>query len=777
MEESMSRGLILIKAALFALLIINVVLSPCAAFAAPDQITELLISGNRRIETSAILNAVKSKVGEKLVEEKVDEDIKAVFALGYFSDIKAYKNLTEKGINLTLTVTEKPVIRDISFNGNSAINTEKLKESFEIKTNSIYSSKEILKNIKKLKKMYSDEGYPNAEIEPQKESINQYDLKLTLKITEGDKILIRKISFEGNSAFNESTLKGLMETKQDWFLSWLTGAGVYKEDVLKNDMLLLTEHYMNNGYINFKIAEPKVTLATDKKALLVSVSMTEGERYSLGLVDFKGDLLESKEDLAKKVKMKSGEVFNRSQLRQEITSFTDMYADKGYAFANVTPLTTLNNQKKTIDIVFDFERGEKVYIDKINITGNGKTRDKVIRREMRLDEGELYSATGIKKSKQNVMNLGFFEEATVATSKGKGDNKLNLDVNVKEKPTGTFSVGGGYSSLDGLVAQGSVQQTNLFGYGLKTNISASVGKKSSTYSIGILDPYFLDTKMSLGGDLYRTDRQYTDYTRESLGGDIKSGYQFSDSVSSFLMYKLEKTNITKESFALQQIRIKYPDLITATSSTTSSITASVSRNATDFRIDPSTGMTNSLSVEYAGLGGTNKFLRTIAKTAQFFPIGYGWVFMAQGTFGNIVGAGAKPPIDEKFYLGGINTIRGYGGRTVSPYRMTDMYDSINGDPTGAQRAYIGGDTEVIFNAEITIPLIKEAGLKGVLFYDAGNADDGVRNTLSVLRTSYGFGIRWFSPMGPLRLEYGIPLNKREGIDSKGRLEFSIGTFF
>lgn len=754
-----------------------VLLSVLPAAAAQDQIAEMIISGNRRIETAAIMNAVKSKAGEKLIEEKIDADVKAIFGLGYFTDIKAQKSVRDKGIVITFIVTEKPVIRDIIFSGNSEISTDKLKENFELKPNSIYTSKEVVKNIKKLKKLYSDEGYPLAEIEPVKEGINQYDVKLTLKIKEGAKILIREIVFEGNSAFTPSTLKGIMETKQDWWLSWLTGAGVYKEDVLKNDVLLLTEHYMNNGYINFKISEPKVEMTADKKAMTVAISLSEGDKYSVGLLDFKGDLLETKEELAKKLKMKSGEVFNRAQLRQEIASFTDLYADKGYAFANVNPLTALNNQKKIIDIMFDFEKGEKVYIDRINITGNGKTRDKVIRREMRISEGELYSATGLKKSKQNIMNLGYFEEATVATSKGKGDNKLNLDVTVKEKPTGTFSIGGGYSSLDGFVAQGSIQQSNLFGMGLKANLSASLGGKSSTYSLGVTDPYFLDTKMSLGGDVYRTEREYVDYTKLAYGGDIKAGYQISDTLNTFLMYKLEQTTLLKESFALQRTRDLFPDLVTTANTTTSSLTASISRNATDYKIDPSSGMTNSLSVEYAGLGGTTKFVRSIAKTAQFFPVGFGTVFMMQGTLGYIQEIGVKIPLDEKFYLGGINTLRGYGSRTVSPFKATDQTDPVTGVITGSQRVYLGGDTEAVFNAEYTLPLIKEAGLKGVLFFDAGNAVDGINNAFSTLRTSYGFGIRWFSPIGPLRLEYGMPLNPRKGIDGSSRLEFSIGNFF
>lgn len=749
-----------------------------ATAAEQDQIADVVINGNRRIESPAIINAIKAKAGDRFFEDKVDDDVKAIFALGYFSDVQATRQETPQGLRLTYTVTEKPVLRSIIFEGNKNLNSDKLREAMDLKVNMIFSARELLKSIKKIKKLYTDEGYSQAEIEPLREQPSPHEVRLTLKINEGSKILIREIRFEGNSAFPAGKLKGLLETKEDWWLAWLTGAGVYKEDLLRNDMQLLTEHYMNNGYINFKAAEPKVELTPDKKALLVLISVTEGEKFSVGQIDFKGDLLESREELGKKVKMKSGDLFSRGALRQEIFSLTDLYADKGYAFANVSPLTAVNSTTRLIDVVFDFEKGEKVYIDRINISGNSKTRDKVVRREMRVVEGELYSATGIKKSKQNLMNLGYFEEATIATAKGRGgDNKLNLDVNVKEKATGTFSVGGGYSSLDGFVAQGSIQQSNLFGYGLKSNLSASIGGKSSTYSVGITDPYFLDTKWSLGGDLYRTEREYVDYTKRATGGDIKAGYQLSDTISTFLLYKYEKVSIFKESFALQEIRRFNPDLVSAQNGTTSAVTASISRNTTDYRLDPTTGMTNSLSLEYAGLGGTSRYLRYIAQTAQFLPVGFGSVFMVHGTFGHIQELGKKIPIDEKFYLGGINTVRGYRGRTLSPYVTTPQHDPVTGVKTGEERAYTGGDTEVILNLEYTLPLLKEAGVKGVIFFDAGNSADGYGTAFSRLRTSYGFGIRWFSPVGPLRLEYGIPLNRRPGIDDSGKLEFSIGSFF
>lgn len=761
----------------FTAAFILLMLATAPVLAAAEKITEVVVEGNRRIENTAVFNVIKVKAGDSLNEDKIDEDIKAVFALGYFTDVKVSRKIRASDVVLTFTVTEKPVVREVLFEGNKAVSLDKLKEAVEVKNNTIYSTKDIAKSIKKMKKLYTDEGYSQAEIEPVREQISPHEVKLTFKVTEGSKILIREIRFDGNRAFKSDKLKGMMETTQDWWLAWLTGAGVYKDDILKNDIALLTEFYMNNGYINVKIAEPRVSMTPDGKALIVTIPMSEGEQYRVGQISFRGDLLESKDDLVKLIKSKSGEIFSRGTLRQDIFTLTDRYADKGYAFANVNPLTQFNAEQKLLDIVFDFEKGEKVYIDRINIAGNAKTRDKVIRREIRISEGELYSATALKKSKQNIMNLGFFEEANLATVKGRADNMLNMNVSVKEKPTGTFSIGGGYSSLDGFVGQGSVQQSNFLGMGLKANASASLGGKSSTYNLGLTDPYFLDTNWSLGGDVYRTEREYIDYTRKATGLDIKSGYQISDTLSTFLLYKYEEKQITAESVALQETRRRFPSLVSSPDSTTSAVSVSLTSNTTDYRLDPSRGMVSSLSLEFAGLGGTNHYLKSIAQSSVFYPVGWGTVFMLRGTLGNIQDMGETLPLDEKFYLGGISTLRGYEGRTVSPFVLTPGGDTREGDSVNSDRAYVGGDTEVILNAEYTIPLLKDAGLKGVLFLDAGNAHNGLSNTLEKIQTSYGLGIRWLSPIGPLRLEYGIPINPRDGIDSSGRLEFSIGSFF
>jgi outer membrane protein insertion porin family len=747
-----------------------------SVFAADDRIAEVIIKGNQRIDTSAIMLVVKCKSGEILSPEKVNQDVKDIYKLGYFEDVKAETKKSDKGIILVYDVVERPIIRDIKIVGNKDISQEKVRGAIDVKTNGIFSAKELDASVKKVKKLYTDEGYYLADVNAKTENFGKNGVRIVFNINEGKKILIKTIRFEGNKVFSAWKLRRTMQTKQKWFLSWITGAGAYKEDVLKNDVNLIADLYYNKGYINVKVGDPQVKLLPDKSGLVVTIDITEGDQYKNGEIDFKGDLIESKETLAKKIKMVKGEVFSRAVLRENVFALTDVYTDKGYAFANVTPLSKINPDTKTIDITFEFDKGEKVYIDRINISGNAKTRDKVIRREFKLSEGDLYSSSALKRTKQNLNNLGFFEEVNISTAKGSAPNKLDLNTEVKEKSTGKFSIGGGYSSVDGIIGQASVQQDNFLGLGLKAILSGSLGSKSQTYTLGLTDPYFLDSKWTLGSDIYRSDRDYVNFTRRVTGGDIKAGYPINDDLSTFWIYKYETKKIFNQTTAL----LAHPELLTETSGTIGSVYGSFTLNKTDYRLDPTSGFTGTLSAEYAGLGGDQRFARFIGESAYYIPFKWNTVFSLRGTLGYIMRNGRDIPIDEKFYLGGINTIRGYSSRTVSPYSLvfTDTQNEAGIVTSTPNYIYLGGVQEAVFNAEYVFPIVKEVGVRGVVFFDTGNAYGPGQKLFSTLRSSYGLGIRWYSPMGPLRLEYGIPVNPRPGIDSSsGKFEFSIGGFF
>ncbi|ACD94486.1 outer membrane protein assembly factor BamA [Trichlorobacter lovleyi] len=731
------------------------------AYADGEKILDVVVRGNRRVEGAAILGATTIKPGDILDSDRTDADVRSIYRLGQFQEVQVSSEPGNGGVVLVYAVIEKPVVRDIRFEGNKELKQDKLLEGLPVRRNAIFSQKDLDKAVAKLKKQYQDEGYFLVVVEPLIEQRSPTEYQVLFKVTEGKKIRISAINFEGNSAFSPRKLRGVMETKQEWFMSWLTGAGTYKEEVLKNDALLIADHYMNNGYINVKVGEPVMKLAEDQESLLVDISITEGDQYRVGEIAFKGDILYPEHEIRKQLKTESGEVFSRANLRADIGTLTDMTADKGYAFNNVNPQTKPDPGRKTMDLTFDVEKGDLVYIERISIAGNSKTRDKVARRELRLMEGDLYSATGFKRSKQNLMNTGYFEEANVATSKGSSGNKLNVNVDLKEKATGAFTIGGGYSSLDGLIFQGSVSQANFLGLGLKANASAAIGGKSNTYSIGLTDPYFLDTKWTLGVDIYRSERDYTDYSRRLTGGDIKAGYPITDFIGTFWMYKYEIKDIYDPDIYYLDANAKYPDSYPLGQTTTSSVYASLTNNTTDFRFDPSSGWVNTLSVEYAGLGGDNKYVREIFDNTYYHPLWWKFVISGKVVVGAVQKAGGPIPIDEKFYLGGIGTLRGYSARTVSP-KNNDVY--------------VGGEKELFGNIEIKFPLLPEYGIKGVGFFDYGNAWSGSFKPPKMLM-SYGGGIRWASPMGPLRLEYGIPINPRPEDSKSGRFEFAIGSLF
>ena len=764
--------------------VVGLVLAAQPCFADGEKITEVVVRGNRRIEASAVLNAGAIKVGDTVQVDRTDTAVKSIYKLGQFQDVQLMTETTSAGVRLVYTVLEKPIVRELLFEGTKEVKQDKLMEGMALRKNSVFSQKDLDRSVAKIRKYYQDEGYYLVEVKPVIDQKTPMDYTITFNITEGKKIRISDIRFEGTQAFSARKIRGIMETKEEWFMSWLTGAGTYKEEVLKNDALLIADFYLNNGYINVKVGEPVIKLSDDKSALLVDISITEGDQFRIGEIGFKGELLYTEKELRQKLKSIPGEIFSRANIRTDIGTLTDMIADKGYAFNNVNPVTKPDPAKKTLDITFDFDKGDLVTIERIYITGNSKTRDKVARREIRLMEGELYSATGFKRSKQNLMNTGYFEEANVSTVKGSSSNKLNVNVDLKEKPTGAFTIGGGYSSLDGMIFQGSVSQSNFLGMGLKASASAAIGGKSNTYSLGLTDPYFMDTKWTIGGDVYRSERDYTDYSRRLIGFDFKAGYPITDYVSVFSMYKYEVKDIySVYNLAILQNPTIYPSLQPGQKAT-SAVYTSLSHNNTDYRFDPSSGMVNSISLEVAGLGGDTKYLRSIVDNVIYEPLWWKLVGSARlvaGAVGNI--GGGSVDIDEKFYLGGLGTVRGYSSRSISPSQMaTYSYDYYDENSTLKQgvstvRVNTGGSYELFGNFEIKFPLIPESGLKGVVFFDYGNAWDAGMTPPNLL-TSYGFGIRWASPMGPLRLEYGIPINPRPGIDSSsGRFEFAIGSMF
>ena len=735
------------------------------------KVDEVMIAGTRRVDPVAIRTAAAITPGPAVSLDAIDRGTQAIFRMARFSDVRVALEEKDGQNILVFTVVERPLVRTVKFAGNKELSDEKLRALITVKSPDLYDTTALARNIEAILKAYKEAGYYAARIEPQIEITELNEANITLNCIEGEEILIDSIRFEGNSAFTAKELKKRMETRERWFLSWMTGRGAYQEEVLANDLSLLTDLYFDRGYIQVKVHQPQVTMIQENRYLDILIEIEEGDQYRIGTVGVSGDLLRSREELIALLGLPSNDLFSRKKLREGMMKINDLYADEGYAYVNVAPLSKVDPEARTVDLTIEIEKSFLVVARKIEITGNNKTIDKVIRREMQLNEGDNFSASKIKESRRRIQNLGFFEEVKIATEKADSPSSMDLLVEVKEKPTGTFSLGFGFSTIDGFIGQTSVTQDNLLGRGYKGNLSASLGSKSTTYQLGLLDPHFLDSDLTLGFDLYKTERQWSDFSKRANGGDIKLGVPFSYDVKSFFIYRYEEKEIFDVDPTASLIIREQEG-----ASTLSSIYASLSRDTTDFRMDPRSGSLSSASIEFAGLGGTEKFVKYEVDHRYFYPLPWKFVFSAHGRLGYVQEIGNEPiPIDERYYLGGLNSLRGFNPRQVGPRIRTVTTDG-SGNPLASGFEHIGGTKIGYGNLELTFPLVEESGFKGVVFYDVGNAWGEDQDYFSDIRHSAGFGLRWMSPLGPLRLEWGKNLDPREG-EPPSDLQFSIGTMF
>lgn len=723
-------------------------------------VADIEVSGNRRVKADSILNVISVHKGQIVTPPQIDEAIQAIYKLGRFSDVAAQVETRNGAQILIFQVTERPLVRNVQFEGNDEIGTERLRGVVTLKVPDIYDPYEVQKSIAAIKAEYVKDGYYAAEITSDSQVSDENETVVTFRIAEGKLVRIKDIRFEGNTVIPEGKLRDAMDTEEKWMFSWLTGRGNYDETLLDQDLERITDLYFNQGYIRVKVRKPVISLVDDLSHMLILIQIDEGDQYRVGKIDAVGDLIDRKGEILNLLPLRPGDVFSRDLLRRGVSKITDLYADQGYAYANVAPLSRVDDATKIVDLALEIEQGPQVSVERINISGNVKTRDKVIRREMKVVEGDLFNATALKRSKARINNLGYFEAVDVTTSEGSDQNQVNVDVNVKERATGTFSVGAGYSSVDGFVGQGSITQENFLGRGWKLNLAASLGGESTTYQIGLTDPYFLDKNLTLGFELYKTEREWNDFSRRATGGALKLGMPvFDDYSRTLFVYRYEQKEIFDVSdFADPSIKDEEGK------SSISSLTSSFVRDSTDYRLDPSRGGVLETSWEIAGLGGDEKFSKYILDYRHFWPAMFDTVLSAHGQIGYVHSFGGEEvPLDERFYLGGINTLRGFQPREVGPYNpVTDEYT--------------GGYKETYFNFEWLFPLAKDMGMKGVTFFDVGNAWGENEDFFSEWRYSVGAGIRWLSPLGPLRLEWGYNLDPEEWED-RSRLDFMIGRFF
>jgi len=719
-------------------------------------VNSIEVRGLKRIEEAAVKSKITHKTGEPLASEKTTNDIKNIYKMGYFDDVKVEIEPFEGGVKLIYLVKEKPTIIKIDFQGNKEMDDSKLKEKITITPNSIADTVLIQDNADKLHAFYEEEGYWLSKVVPVVKKITDDEVSLTYQIDEGPKVKIKDIVIEGNNALSKRQIKKVMKTSGWWWFSFITSSGYYKKETMVSDIEKIRDLYFNNGYIKVAVADPRIQLTEDKKGMIITIMISEGDQFRISSVEVAGNKAFPESELRKKIQSSPKNVFSREILKKDVAAMTELYSEKGYALVSIYPDLVPDEALKQIKIAFKIDEGDIYRIGRIEISGNIRTRDKVIRREVRLDEGDIFNSTLLRRSYEMINNLNFFESVDMQPKPRPETKLVDIDIKVKERPTGFFSVGGGYSSVDKIIGTVDITQGNLFGRGQYIKLKGELGGTSTFYELSFRDPWFMDKPVSFGTSIYKTTREYTEYDKKAIGFDMSFGKNLSEYWKGDITYNYEKATIENISEGASST-IKDQE----GTKTTSSITPTIVRDSRDNFLDPHTGSRNSLYVTYAGLGGDNNFVKGNVDSTWYLPLGE-TTFSVRGRFGYATGISGKAlPLYERFYVGGIYTVRGLGFGEAGPR-------DNNGD-------VIGGTKQVIFNAEYIFPLVSELRLKGVIFFDAGRAYDSSKD-LGDLRYTAGGGIRWISPIGPLRLEWGYNIDRKPE-ENRSRWEFTFGSFF
>lgn len=734
------------------------------------RVDAIEFEGNRKVESEAILEKLGTRQDMMLDNYLLRKDLSRIYEMKYFEEVEAYHKIANGQNILLFKLVEKPIISKITFSGNDEINDDDLKEQIKTKEFNILDVSTLKNDVLLLQKHYEEKGYFLALASYQVTDNENGSVDVKFKIKEWDKVRVKKITFLGNKDILDEELKNFMQTREESYFSFLSGSGNFKEINFQTDIERLKYYYKTRGYLQVNIQNPEVTASEDKKWIFITIRVQEGPQFSVNDISFNGELLFTEEEMLEKLKLKTGDIYNEENLRLDIQTLTEMYQDKGYAFANVLRTLEIVPGENKVDVVFSFEKGVIAYFGKIVMKGNTKTRDKVIRRELKIHEGEMYSGSKLRLSKENVNRLGFFQPESVVfntiTRKGT-DNVLDVEVSIKERPTGQISLGAGYSTATNGFVQASVAQNNFRGLGQNINANLSYSDKQQIYNVGFTEPYLFDTKWTAGADYYQTVSYFIrSFAYRKHGGDVRVGHPIFEYTRLFLTYRYEDNKVS------DVINEGIDEKVENGSS--SSVQVSLVRDRRNNIFEPTNGYYASSSVEYTGLGGTMRWLKAEAEGRYYKPVIGDLVLRSRVQVAQLFKTTAREiPRVEKFSMGGARNMRGFNLEDIGPIRP-----ARNTDTGQFEDFNFGGLFSLLGTLEFEHPLIKEAGLKWVVFYDAGNVYEkrlGEDGDFS-LRSNYGFGFRWFSPIGVLRFEFGFPINPRED-EASNQFNFDIGQLF
>lgn len=722
------------------------------------------VRGLKKVEKEAVLEKISIKKGMRLDNYLLRKSLTQIYRMKYFDSVEAHRKRVKGKNSLIFIVKEKPIISEILFEGSDEVGEDDLKEVLKSKEFSILDINTVKADVKALTKLYEEKGFYLANVEHEIRKAQGENIKIVFKINEFDKVRVKKITFLGNKAFQDKELKDIMETREEGLFSFMSNSGNFKEFNFQTDIERIKYFYNTKGYLQANVGSPEVTVSEDKKWVFITIKVTEGPQFTVNKISYQGELLFTEPELVEKTRLKENETYSEAVLRKDIQVLTELYQDKGYAFANVLRTLKIVPGENKVDVEFSFEKGKIAYFGKVTVKGNTKTRDKVVRRELLIVEGKKYSGSSMRRSKENVNRLGFFEPGSVifntVTSKER-DDVLDVEITVKERNTGQLSLGAGYSTATGEFLQASISQNNFRGLGQVLKFSLSWSSKQKNVSLGFTEPYLFDTKWTGGGEVSLSNNERSNgFQYERKAFNLRVGYPIFDYTRIFLTYKLEDTTITGTTDPTIDLNVE--------NGIASAVRKSIVRDTRNNRFEPSKGYYTSYAIEYAGVGGDKKWLKNEVDLRYFHSVVGDLVFRSR-----LYGAklervnGQAIPRTEKLTLGGSRNLRGYNFEAVGPLVTTE-------DTNGFTRTFNTGGLFASFTSlELEHPLAREAGLKWVLFFDAGHAGD--YNDIKLYK-DYGFGFRWFSPIGVLRFEFGYPIGE-EGKDAGSQFHFDIGQLF
>ena len=760
--------------------------SPFAYAFDPFVVRDIRVEGIQRTDAGTVFSYLPVKVGETFTDEKATAALRALFATGFFKDVRID---VDKDV-IVVVVDERPAIASIEFTGEKEFDKDVLKKALRdigLYETAIFDRSNLDRAEQELKRQYLTRGKYGAQVTTTVTPLERNRVNVTFNVDEGDVATIKQIHIVGNKVFSEKTLlKEIALTTPGWF-TWYTKSDQYSKQKLNGDLETLRSYYLNRGYLEFNVESTQVSITPDKKDIYITVNLSEGDKYTVSDVKIAGESLVTEEELKKLLKIKAGDTYSGEKLTQSTKAIQERLGALGYAFANANAAPELNRAQHTVAFTIFVDPGRRVYVRRINVVGNTKTRDEVVRREMRQPEGGWYDVDAIKLSKERLERLAYFKETNVETPQVSGTNdQVDVNVTVTEKPTGTFNIGAGFSQADKVILTTSVQQTNLFGSGQTVGLQVDTSKLNRTVALSATDPYFTDNGVSRQVDLfYRTTNPSTislgDYTLKSAGTGLTFGVPFTEYDTVFFGARFEHTAIDLTSTS-PQVYIDYVQQLTNNvancrsditlcnnSASTNAVIGTIGwqRDSRDSGITPTRGRYQRAYFESTVPVGDVRYFRATYQHTYYYPITPDYTLSLNGEFDYGHGYGGRPlPVFKNFYAGGIGSLRGYETSSVGPR-------DINGDP-------IGGAKRINGNIELLFPLPgtgKDRSFRGFTFFDtAGVYAEGNKIDAAGLRYSVGFGINWLSPLGALRLSYAIPLKSKPD-DRLQRLQFNIGNGF